>query len=155
MQNLVPIEKIVSGGQTGVDRAALDAALELGIPCGGWCPKNRCAEDGQISRKYPLRETPTETYAQRTEWNALTSDGTLILTRGSLTGGTAYTVEIAQLAEKPLLLLQLSPDVEKTLFTEWIFKHDIKILNIAGARESQARGIYEAAKAYLLDLLKA
>src|SRR5262245_51361441 len=73
------ISKIVSGGQTGVDRAALDVALELGIPCGGWCPKGRLAEDGPIPERYPLKETTLRVYPQRTEWNVRDSDGTLVL----------------------------------------------------------------------------
>ncbi|ACF14843.1 conserved hypothetical protein [Chloroherpeton thalassium ATCC 35110] len=147
------IEKIISGGQTGVDRAALDVAFLLGISCGGWCPKKRLAEDGIIAVRYPLQETPTESYAQRTEWNVLTSDGTLILTCGNLIGGTAYTAQIAELTEKPLLILELSQNKEKAIFAEWIRSNKIKTLNIAGARESQVRGIYETAKNYLLDLL--
>ena len=72
--------KIISGGQTGVDRAALDVALELGLPCGGWCPRGRRAEDGPIDPRYPLTETPWDGYPQRTEWNVRDADGTLILT---------------------------------------------------------------------------
>ena len=76
------LAKIVSGGQTGVDRAALDVALDLSLPCGGWCPKGRKAEDGPIAAHYPLTETPLDSYPQRTEWNVRDSDGTLVLTRG-------------------------------------------------------------------------
>ena len=90
------VEKIVSGGQTGVDRAALDVALELGIPCGGWCPRGRRAEDGALSARYPLMETPSDDYVQRTTWNIRDSDGTLILTRGEPTGGTAQTALICE-----------------------------------------------------------
>src|SRR6266571_9073801 len=82
------VSKIVSGGQTGVDRAALDVALELGIPCGGWCPRGRRAEDGIIPERYPLIETPTTAYPQRTERNVRDSDGTLVLTVGRADGGT-------------------------------------------------------------------
>jgi hypothetical protein len=87
--------KIISGGQTGVDRAALDAALALNIPCGGWCPKGRKAEDGPIPERYPLQETSSADYRVRTEKNVTDSDGTLILTRGPVTGGTAYTVIVS------------------------------------------------------------
>src|SRR3954454_8651242 len=89
----VMFTKIVSGGQTGVDRAALDVALALGIPCGGWCPKGRKAEDGPIEDRYPLSETPSSDYRQRTLWNIRDSDATLILTWGEPTGGTLLTVK--------------------------------------------------------------
>src|SRR6266508_6387099 len=97
----VMITKIVSGGQTGVDRAALDVALELGMPCGGWCPQGRRAEDGRIDDRYPLNETPWDGYPQRTEWNVRDSDGTLILTCGESDRGTALTVRLAQERNKP------------------------------------------------------
>src|SRR6266851_4977853 len=96
--------KIISGGQTGVDRAALDVALELGIPCGGWCPKGRRAEDGRIPKRYPLVETPTPAYPVRTEWNVRDSDGTLVLARGQASGGTALTIEFATDYGKPCLV---------------------------------------------------
>src|SRR5262249_25460405 len=99
--------KIVSGGQTGVDRAALDFALEHGIPCGGWCPQGRLAEDGVIPERYPLQETPWDGYPQRTEWNVRDADGTLILTRGEPDGGTAYTERVAGERKKPCLVVDL------------------------------------------------
>jgi putative molybdenum carrier protein len=79
--------KIVSGGQTGADRAALDWALARGVPCGGWCPKGRKAEDGPIDLKYPLKETPSSSYLQRTEWNVRDSDATVVFSiEPTLTG---------------------------------------------------------------------
>ena len=90
------LHKIVSGGQTGVDRAALDVALELGLPCGGWCPQGRRAEDGPIDPRYPLRETRAAAYPVRTRWNVRDSDGTLILTRGRPDRGTALTADLAK-----------------------------------------------------------
>jgi hypothetical protein len=84
--------KIVSGGQTGVDRAALDVALELGIPCGGWCPRNRIAEDGRIAERYPLRESATSDPSVRTELNVIDSDATLVLTWEKASGGTLLTI---------------------------------------------------------------
>mgnify|MGYP003793290687 CR=1 FL=1 len=90
------IKKIVSGGQTGVDRAALDVAMQLGIPVGGWCPRGRRAEDGRIPDSYPLREASSVNYAKRTELNVRDSDGTLILSGGPLTGGTALTESLAR-----------------------------------------------------------
>src|SRR5437867_4357828 len=97
----VMFTKIVSGGQTGVDRAALDVALELGVKCGGWCPQGRRAEDGRIDERYPLQETPWDGYPQRTEWNVRDSDGTLILTCGEPDRGTALTIELVQRKKKP------------------------------------------------------
>src|SRR5213080_1459301 len=99
------ISKIVSGGQTGVDRAALDVALELGIPCGGWCPIGRRAEDGVIPDRYPLRQAPSANYADRTALNVRDSDGTLILARGPLRGGTALTKTFAERYGRPYLVV--------------------------------------------------
>src|SRR4030042_3461464 len=95
------IERIISGGQTGVDRAALDVAFELDIPCGGWCPKGRKAEEGPIDTRYPLQETVSVRYPIRTERNVRESDGTLILTWGKPSGGTALTIKFAQKNKKP------------------------------------------------------
>src|SRR5262245_54833883 len=92
--------KIISGGQSGVDRAALDVALELGIPCGGWCPKGRRAEDGPLPDRYPLDETQTSFYPERTRRNVRDSDGTLILADGAAKGGTALTIELAEQMQK-------------------------------------------------------
>lgn len=132
-----------------MDRAALDAALELGLSVGGWCPKGRLAEDGTIDPRYPLVETPSADLAQRTEYNVRDSDGTLILHRGKLTGGTALTAALAALLQKPLLLIDLSnspgpEDVRR--FTE---ENRIETLNIAGPRESGEPGIYGEAKEFL------
>ena len=85
------IKKIISGGQTGADRAALDVAIKLNIPHGGWVPKGRPAEDGPIHTKYQLKEMPTDSYSDRTEQNVADSDGTLIISHGELTGGSAFT----------------------------------------------------------------
>src|SRR5262245_2006637 len=102
------LKKIISGGQTGVDRAALDVALELGIPGGGWCPKGRRAEDGPIPDRYPLTETPSEHYPQRTEWNVRDADGTLVLIRGQPQRGSALTIAVAERLAKPKLVVDLS-----------------------------------------------
>ena len=90
------IERIVSGGQTGVDRAALEVAIEHQIPIGGWCPRGRRSEDGTIPTKFTLQETPTADYSQRTAWNVRDSDGTLLISCGELTGGTALTKTLAK-----------------------------------------------------------
>ncbi|HVM60316.1 MAG TPA: putative molybdenum carrier protein [Verrucomicrobiae bacterium] len=145
--------KIVSGGQTGVDRAALDVALELGLACGGHCPKGRCAEDGPIPDKYPLQETPSLDYAQRTEWNVRDSDGTLILTLGRPTGGTAFTIECARKHSRPCLVIDLSLPVETTGITAWLATNRIRTLNVAGPRASESPHIYGLARALMRDLL--
>lgn len=147
------LQQILSGGQTGVDRAALDVALALKIPCGGWCPKNRRAEDGMIPPRYPLKETPTEDYLERTEWNVRDSDGTLILTFGPPTTGTAYTIEHAKKLGRPCLIFDLDRPCSKERFLDWLGKNQIKILNVAGPRESHRPGaIYSTAKEVLTNL---
>ena len=101
------VEKIISGGQTGVDRAALDVALAMGIDCGGWCPKGRRAEDGSIPSRYPLAETASPAYSQRTKRNVRDSDATLILARGQPRGGTLLTKRTAVELGKPCLSIDL------------------------------------------------
>ncbi len=147
------IQKIVSGGQTGVDRAALDAAIKLDLPCGGWCPKGRRAEDGPLQALYPLTETPSGDYIQRTEWNVRDSDATLILNTGSLEGGTAFTVVVAKRMKKPHWILQLPPAAgDSTKLKTWLEKHQVKILNVAGPRESKSPGVYAQAFDFLEGL---
>jgi len=136
------IERIVSGGQTGVDRAALDAALAFGMPCGGWCPRGRKAEDGRIPDRYPLSETVGASYPERTALNVADSDGTLVITRGPLTGGTALTAQIARQRGRPCLVLTLDGAVDLTAMVQWLEMHCIAVLNVAGPRESQQPGIY-------------
>ena len=142
---------IVCGGQTGVDRAALDSALNLYLPVRGWCPKGRLAEDGKIAERYPLQETPSERVELRTEWNARDSDGTLVLAFGPLSGGTKFTVEMAALYRKPALVVDLeAQEPKESLFRDWIRKHRIRVLNVAGPRESSAPGkVYNKARALL------
>jgi hypothetical protein len=139
----VPIEKLVTGGQSGVDIASLDVALELGIPCGGWCPKGRWAEYGTIPEIYPLKETPSDDVAQRTEWNARDSDGTLIILEGEPVGGTSLTVDMAVKYKKPYLVVDVLRDQRDVRATVrgWIAKNGIKVLNVAGPRESTTPGI--------------
>ncbi|OGF55479.1 MAG: molybdenum cofactor carrier [Candidatus Fraserbacteria bacterium RBG_16_55_9] len=147
-------EKIVSGGQTGVDRAALDVALELGMPCGGWCPKGRKAEGDPIPSHYPLMETPSEEYVQRTEWNVRDSDGTLVLTRGEPTGGTAQTIEIAIRLGKPCMVINLEKHPRVSAILDWARKHKVRTLNVAGPRESKSPGIFGEASRFLQKLFK-
>jgi hypothetical protein len=149
----MPVERVVSGGQTGVDRAALDVARELGIAIGGWCPKGRRAEDGLIDASYPLQETPDAAYAQRTAWNVRDSDATLVLTRGEVRGGTAQTLECAERSGKPHLVLDAFDPAGVAAARDWLAAHRIRILNVAGPRESKSPGVYDAASAFLRRVL--
>ena len=148
------IERIVSGGQTGVDRAALDTALVLGIPCGGWCPRGRKAEDGPIDARYPLRETPSVHYPERTEWNVRDSDGTLVLTRGRPSGGTAFTIALARRHGRPLLVLDLERGPDPAEVQRWAETSEVAVLNVAGPRESQQPGIRDEAYVFLEEALR-
>jgi hypothetical protein len=145
--------KIISGGQTGVDRTALDAALTLGIPCGGWCPKGRKAEDGPIPDRYPLKETESTSYPVRTEMNVLDSDGTLILTWGRPTGGTALTIRLTGRHKKPSLVIDLKKPADPSSLANWLEKKQIGVLNVAGPRESEYPGISRLAFGFLLNAL--
>ncbi len=145
--------KIVSGGQTGVDRAALDVALELGLPCGGWCPQGRRAEDGRIPDRYPLRETTAPFYPQRTRLNVRDAEGTLILTRGEPTGGTALTLQIAAELGKPRLVIMLCEQPEPEEVHGWLTANQLAVLNGAGPRESECPGIHDQAAAFLRRVL--
>jgi len=147
------VQKVVSGGQTGVDRAALDVALELGLPCGGWCPRGRRAEDGPIAPQYPLKETPSVEYEQRTEWNVRDSDGTLVLTRGRPSEGTALTIEVARRWGKPCLVIDLVAQGGVMPVRTWARDHGIRTLNVAGPRESRVPGIYTQARDFLRQAL--
>src|SRR4051812_30825984 len=137
--------RIISGGQTGVDRAALDVALELGLDCGGWCPLGRRAEDGPIPARYPLRETPTDEYRERTEWNVRDSDATLVLGHGELSGGTLFTTECAAEHARPLLVIDLEAHPDAALARHWIEATKPQVLNIAGPREESVPGIHHKA----------
>jgi predicted Rossmann-fold nucleotide-binding protein len=148
------IRKVVSGGQTGVDRAALDVAMELGIRCGGWCPKGRRAEDGVINSRYPLNETGSKSYARRTEWNVRDSDGTFIVTVGEPTGGTALTIRAAEEMERACIIIDPSSATGVKTFREWVETERIETLNVAGPRESTMAGIYELASAFLRKILQ-
>ncbi len=146
--------KIVSGGQTGVDRAALDVALALGLPVGGWCPRGRRAEDGRIPDRYPLVETPERNYQTRTRRNVEDSDGTLILNQGPLDGGTALTVDDARQGGKPCLVVALETGIEPAAFRAWLAAHRITVLNVAGPRESKRPGVCAATCRLLEALLR-
>lgn len=153
----MPLRKLISGGQTGVDRAALDVAIRSGIPHGGWCPAGRWAEDGPIDPRYRLAETPSADPAQRTAWNVRDADATLILTFGPPTGGTDRTRRLALEAGQPLLVLDLAatpaPDAAHAI-AAWLAAHPIACLNIAGPRASEAEAVYERAHAVLTAALR-
>lgn len=149
------IRKVISGGQTGVDRAGLDAAREASIPTGGYCAKGRLAEDGAIPERYPMSELESSFSSFRTEKNVVASDGTLILNKGELTGGTFLTQEFAAKHGKPHLVVQLDAQkiVNQERVLDWLTEQQIRVLNIAGPRESKSSdGIYNEARRYLLEL---
>lgn len=148
------ISMVISGGQSGVDRAALDAAVDLGIACGGWCPQGRRAEDGAISERYALRETPSNGYTQRTEWNVRDSDGTLILYQQALSGGTLLTKTLAEKLHKPCLLVDPTTADAAGEIQDWLRRQAFSVLNIAGPRESQRPGIYRHAYDVLIRVLQ-
>ena len=145
--------KIVSGGQTGVDRAALDVAMELGIHSGGWCPKGRRAEDGAIPHQYPLQEASSSEYPVRTRLNIEDSDGTLILCCGAPAGGTALTLKLARRLRKPHLLIDLAEEAGARKVIDWGKQNDVQTLNVAGPREGECPGVYERATPFLRDVL--
>lgn len=148
------IAKLISGGQTGVDRAALDVALAGGVQIGGWCPKGRLAEDGIIPIIYPLQETPSPHYYQRTQWNVRDADGTLILTCNEPTGGTALTIHTAQRFHKPYRVIDLTTNPDPRDVASWISHTGMTVLNVAGPRESTYPGIYQKAFHWLQKMLE-
>jgi hypothetical protein len=126
--------------------------LAAGVPCGGWCPRGRRAEDGPIPDRYPLRETPTADYPQRTAWNVRDSDGTVILHQGRVDRGTALTERIARRQRKPVLVLDVTGAAPAEL-AAWIAKEGIARLNVAGPRESRAPGLQAAAARFLAETI--
>ncbi len=168
------LRMILSGGQTGVDRAALDAAIFLELDHGGWCPRGRRAEDGRIPRQYKLKEMPQRDYALRTEQNVVDSDGTLILHRGPMTGGTELTRRLAAKHRRTCLCIDLQPmqfpereqpdvDTEALInnlaiaieqLLRWLETEPIQVLNVAGPRESSAPGVGKQAESFLIAALQ-
>jgi hypothetical protein len=137
--------KIISGGQTGADRAALDVALSLNMPCGGWCPADRSAEDGAIDLRYPLTPMAGAGYRARTRQNVLDSDGTIILSFGPPTGGTQTTLKFCANHKKPVLVIDAdltTPGKAAVLLAVFILRHRIAALNVAGPRASKQPAIY-------------
>ncbi len=145
---------LISGGQTGVDRGALDAAMELGIPHGGWCPRGRLAEDGTIPERYQLRESHSSEYPVRTEQNVLQSDATLILCRGSPTGGTELTLRLAQQHGRPHFVVDLDRAPDPTAVRRWLEEQRVERLNVAGPRDSQFPGIGTLAREFLVCVFR-
>lgn len=149
------IKKIVSGGQTGVDQAAIDAAIAKLLPYGGWCPKGRIAENGLIPAHYVLKETKTNDYRERTRLNVIDSDATLIIVPDdsfTISEGTRLTMDKAEELKKPLFVVSLSELPTFDTITAWLQQHDITVLNIAGPRESNTPGIYLTAFDFLKKL---
>jgi hypothetical protein len=144
MQNSNFITCIVSSGQAGVDRAALDAAKMLCIPYAGWCPQGCWAEGAAIAMFYEnLKETPSSDPMQRTEWNVRDSDGTIIIVNDEPRGDTLYSIQMAQQHNKPHFILITSKENKVDDLVEWIKKNSIHTLNVAGPRASEAEGIYD------------
>ena len=146
---------IVSGGQTGVDRAALDVALALALPCGGWCPRGRRAEDGVIAARYPLTETPRTAYLQRTAWNVRDSGATLVLLVRGPTGGSRATIRLARRRGRRCRVVVLGPSARPGPVVGWLRAARPRVLNVAGPRESEAPGVHRAAIAFLRTVLAA
>jgi len=143
------IQKIVSGGQTGADRAGLDVAIRWGFLHGGWCPKGRNAEDGIIGGQYQLVETPSANYLQRTEWNVRDSDATVIFTLSSqLSGGSKRTAEFAEKHRKPWIhLAQRSSSYESPalMLQRFVEENGVHVLNVAGTRGSKEPDVWQFA----------
>jgi uncharacterized phage-like protein YoqJ len=156
------LKKIVTGGQTGVDRSALDVAIQLNYEYGGWCPRGRKAEDGIIDPiKYTnLQETSTDRYQQRTEFNVRDSDGTLIIINGdeeTMGRGSKLTMNMTKKYKKPLFILNLKDNNEslnEIKIIQWISMNNIQILNIAGPREETTPGIYQLTQIFLKNFLQ-
>jgi hypothetical protein len=147
----MPITKIVSGGETGVDRAALDAALAAGFPCGGWAPGDRSAEDGTIDDRYPLVALPKGGTRQRTRLNVVDSDGSVIFFFESLKGGARLTRNLCALEMRPYLLIDareiVEPRTAAAKISAFVESHGIHILNVSGPRASRWLPGYEFVRA--------
>lgn len=147
------VHGVISGGQSGVDRGALDAALRRGVPVDGWCPAGRLAEDGPIHESYPLRETPEPRMAQRTSWNVFDSDATLVITDHEPDGGTAYTLDVIRQVGRPCLVATSGPESAPRI-RAWLEQFETPpLLNVAGPRESKSPGIANRTRILLDNVL--
>lgn len=152
--------KIISGGQTGTDQAALQAAIDSGVPHGGWCPPGRVCESGKIPKHFLLKKTPVERSelapevprSLRTEWNVRDSDGTLIFSGGSHDPGTTWTLKAVTLYQKPSLIISGDQSAERV--SDWLKEKKIRVLNVAGPSEKNTHGIYEKVYNFISDLIK-
>jgi hypothetical protein len=150
------LHKIISGGQTGADRAGLDAAMDHGFPCGGWCPEGRLAEDGPLPARYPLEALPGAGYRKRTIRNLTDADGTAIFHFGEISGGTKLTLDKCIQLDRPHILIdgqETSSARAVEMVVSFIDEHGIKVINVAGPRESGAPGIYQYVFAVIRGLL--
>ena len=150
--------KIISGGQTGVDRAALDLALKHGVDCGGWCPAGRLDEFGRIPDQYPVQELDAGGFSERTLQNVKDSDGTVIIYTGKLGGGTEQTVRFCQELRRPYQLIdaaKISAEDAAKLITDFVRDHEIDLLNVAGPRQSEWPEGYDYASRALEAFLNA
>jgi hypothetical protein len=147
---------VISGGQSGVDRAALDVAVQLGLPLGrGWCPRGRWAEDGPIPERYPFRETASENVETRTELNVLEASGVLVLSTGAPKDGTNFTTACAKHHGKPYLEVDLDDPIPPQDVRAWIATNRVDCLDVAGPRESHRPGfVYRAAFDFLLRVFQ-
>lgn len=151
------LKRVVSGGQTGVDRGALDAALGVDFPCGGWVPGDRMAEDGVISDRYPVTTLPYGNYRQRTRLNVVDSDGTAILYDGFLSDGTRLTRDLCKLVDRPCILISArelpNPNAAAEAVLKFIEDNRIETLNVAGPRASGWRDGHAFALAVLRQVI--
>ena len=150
------LQRIISGGQTGADRGALDAALEAGFPCGGWCPEGRKAEDGPIDARYPVQVLPGAGYRKRTIRNIQDSDGTVIFCPGEPLGGSALTLAQCERLGKRCLVIDTSeskPACAAELLEEALALHHIRVLNVAGSSEGRSPGTHGFVYAAIAELL--
>ncbi len=145
--------KVVSGGQTGVDRAALDVCRDLGIPTGGWCPRGRRAEDGRIPAIYELKEATSPNYEVRTEWNVRDSDASLVISSIRPTGGTLATLQFAERHSRPFLLINPKVHGAPERVLRWLDTVSPVVLNVAGPRQSEVASAYQEALELLYAVL--